>query len=181
MIKNYSHNIYSQNGEDGILLEVFKRLKISKGKAIEFGAPTKKYCSNIYQFLELGWECDYLDSEPQENDIIKAFITPENINDLIPTELDLLSADTDGGDYEIWKAYKGKPKVVVIEINSGLDPHIDFYHIDKGANFSIMNKLAEEKGYFLLSHTGNCIYIDKKYQKHFPDADINFDNKWLHR
>jgi len=178
-IKNYGFNRFSQNNEDGILKEVFKRLGINKGKAVEFGAPNKTYCSNIYQFLLEGWDCLYLDSDPQEPDIVKAFITPENINDLIPADLDLLSADTDGGDWAIWKAYKGTAKVVVIEINSSLNPDVDYYTLKDGANFSIMNKLAEEKGYILLVHTGNCIYVRKEYESLFPDKDQTFNRQWL--
>jgi hypothetical protein len=180
-INNYRFNQFSQNGEDGILQEVFKRLKITKGKAVEFGAPTMQYCSNIYKLKQEGWDCLYLDSDPQEPGIVKTFVTPENINDLIPAELDLLSADTDGGDYEIWKAYKGTAKVVVIEINSSLHPDVDYYTLKDGANFSIMNNLAESKGYFLLCHSGNCIYIQNQYRDLFPDADTTFDTSWLPR
>jgi hypothetical protein len=178
-IKKFASNTYSQNGEDGILTEVFNRLGITKGKAVEFGAPDKTYCSNIYQFLLEGWYCLYLDSDPQEPDIVRAFVTPDNINDLIPADLDLLSADTDGGDWAIWKAYKGTAKVVVIEINSGLNPDVGYYTLKDGANFSIMNKLAAEKGYFLLCHTGNNIYLRNEFKHLFPDADQTFNRQWL--
>jgi len=176
-INAFRKNVYSQNGEDGIIQEINNRLLPLFRRACEFGAPTKEYCSNIYNLT--GWELIYLDSDPQEADIIKAFITPENVNELIPDLIDILSIDTDGNDYAIWKAYKNSPAVVVIEINSSLDPSVDFFTTEKGCNFSMMNKLAENKGYFLLAHSGNCIYIKKEYEWLFKDKDQTFDKSWL--
>lgn len=177
-MKNFKHNgKYSQNGEQGIIDEVIKRVPMPLKIAVEFGAPTKAYCSNIYHLEEQGWTCIFFDSDPQEVGIIKRFITPENVNDL--PECSIISFDTDGMDYELWKAYKGNPVLVIVEINSGLNPETDFFHSDKGCNFSLMNKLAEEKGYTLLCHTGNCIYIRNDFAHLFPDADKTFDRQWL--
>jgi len=89
-----------------------------------------------------------------------------------------LSIDVDGNDYAIWKAYTGKSKVVIIEINSGLPKDKDFFAPENGANYSIMLKLAKSKGYELLAHTGNMIFVQKKYIKKFPDKDTTFDTSW---
>lgn len=169
---------YSQQGEEGIINEALKRLKIKRGVAYEFGAPTKSYCSNTYHLAEKGFDCVFLDSNPQEEGIIKAFITPENVNELVP-DCDVLSVDLDGNDYKVWKAYTGKAKIVIIEINSSLDPDEDYFTIDEGCNFSMMNKLAKSKGYELLIHTGNLIYVQKEHAHLFPDADKTFNTSWL--
>ena len=51
-----------------------------------------------------------------------------------------------------------------------------------------MLRLGREKGYFLLCHTGNMIFVDSKYwASHFPDvnahpemdADQYFNRAWL--
>lgn len=178
-MKQFLHSgKYSQQGEEGIINEALKRLKITKGVACEFGAPTKSYCSNTYHLIDKGFTCFFLDSNPLEEGIVKAFITVDNVNELVP-DCDVLSIDLDGNDYNVWKAYTGKAKIVVIEINSSLDPSEDYFTADKGCNFSMMNKLAKSKGYELLIHTGNSIYIQKEYIHLFPDASKEFNRSWL--
>ena len=45
-LNNFRKNIYSQDGEDGVIDEIFNRLAISKGTFVEFGAWDGKYLSN---------------------------------------------------------------------------------------------------------------------------------------
>jgi len=182
-VNQYSNNTTSQNGENGIIEEALKRIGLSNGIAVEFGAPTKEYCSNIYP-LE-GWQKFYYDASPVDTEIMKALINPENVNDIIPANADVLSIDIDGNDFNVWKAYNGRPAIVIIEINSSLDPDVEFFHPDRGASFTTMNRLATDKGYFLLCHTGNCIYVDLKYKDLFPEihlivtSEYFFDRSWL--
>ena len=176
-IKNYSSNTHSQNGEDGIIAECLKRIKPKLKTAVEFGGADGYYCSNTALLRDQGWTVKMYDLRVCSPHVEQREITPGNINDL--PKCSVMSIDTDGPDWELWKAYNGKPDIVVIEINSGLNPDVDFYTPDKGANFSIMNKLAEQKGYFLLCHTGNCIYVLDKHKKLFPDADQEFNRSWL--
>jgi hypothetical protein len=177
-IKQFLGGHPSQNGETFLITECIKRIKPKVRVACEFGAPTKEYCSNIYHLIKEGWDCFYFDIDPKEKGIVKAEITPENVNDII-YPCDILSIDTDGNCYAIWKAYTGKPDIVIIEINSSLDPNEDYFTKDEGCNFSMMNKLAKSKGYFLLVHTGNNIYILNKHKELFPDADDSFNASWL--
>lgn len=189
-ILKYSGNIFSQCGEDLILEEVIKRTDPIRTCA-EFGAGNAVFCSNTYKLIRAGWRGIMIESNPEELlaamvnlrgykcDYMTAMVTPDNVNQLLHKSLGVLSMDTDGPDAGIWSAYNGTADIVVIEINSGLDPEIDFYHPLRGANFSYMNRLAEAKGYFLLCHTGNCIYILNKYLDLFPDRDLTFKRDWL--
>ena len=172
-IKDFARNIYSQNGEDGILEEVFRRLGIEKGKACEFGSADGYWMSNTRALMDKGWECVMLESSRGQH------VTPTNVNELVPQDLDLLSIDIDGNDYACWEAYNGNARVVVIEINSSKDPATDDFAPDSGANYSIMKKLGEQKGYFLLCHTGNLVFVQKAYVRKFADKDITFDTQWL--
>lgn len=81
-VEKYGSNITSQNGENGIIAEVLRRMKITGGIAAEFGAPTKSYCSNIHP-IEGDWHKWYYDIDPQEPGITRTAITPENVNDWI--------------------------------------------------------------------------------------------------
>lgn len=187
-VKRYGYNVYSQNNEDGIIDECIKRGVIKAAAAYEVGAPTKDYCSNIYNLFKQGWVCGWVDCDPQEKGIKMAFITPENVNEIIKiNDSTVLSIDIDGNDYAVWKAYKGKPAIVIIEINSSLDPDVEFFHPERGASYIAMLRLGEEKGYFLLCHTGNMIFVDNAYKHLFPeigdpyDYEKFFDKKWLQK
>lgn len=108
----------------------------------------------------------------------KVVITVTNINDLISKHInsktiDLLSIDIDYNDYWVWEAIDViVPRVVVIEYNASLGPslsltvpynEIDWFnkyetgHMGRlqpkmyhGASLAALNKLAIEKGYFLV-------------------------------
>lgn len=169
---NFKRNIYSQNGEDGIIEEIFRRLKITNGKACEFGASDGYWLSNTRKLMDEGWYCVQLEASNGQ------YVTEGNVNELVPQALDFLSIDIDGNDYAVWKVYTGKAKVVCIEINSSKDPDADSFTPQDGANYSIMLKLAKAKGYELLCHTGNLLFVQRKYKKLFPDADKTFDTSW---
>lgn len=176
MIK-FSSNVYSQFGEDGIIAEVIKRLPPLTPVAVEFGGHDGTFCSNTKRLAEQGWQCYMFDMEPRHPSVIQKEITPNNVNELPPCSV--LSIDCDGPDAGIWFAYTGKPDLVIIEINSSLDPDVDFYHPAKGANYSYMKRLGEEKGYTLLCHTGNMLFIRNDHAGLFPERDETFNRSWL--
>ena len=167
----YNGNITSQNGENLIINECIKRIGLIGGIAIEFGAPTKRYYSNIYHLSDsLQWACIYYDDDPKEDGINKLIITEKNVNDLPPCTI--ISMDTDGDDYWLWQAYKGKPDIVIIEINSGFHAKDEAICVDNcGTSYRPMVKLGIEKGYFLLCHTGNLIFVRNEYKDLFPEIN----------
>ena len=56
-LNNFRKNNYSQNGEDGIIKEIIKRLKLDKNPnnnwCVEFGAWDGIYLSNTYNLVNL--------------------------------------------------------------------------------------------------------------------------------
>jgi len=54
-MNKYAFNVYSQFGEDGIIEEIFNRLKIKKGFCVEFGACDGILLSNTRHLWEKGW------------------------------------------------------------------------------------------------------------------------------
>lgn len=197
-VEKYGKNVYSQNGEDGIIEECLKRMKITTGHCVEFGAADGRFCSNTYLLLKQGWtgtmfECykdlfDQLKENVKDTRCIPFFqsITPQNINILLPKSLDVLSIDTDSdNDYHCWNAYNGSAKIVIIEVNSSIQPMVEY--LKEGASYRTMISLGISKGYFLLCHTGNMIFIRNDFKGLFPeitahpvlDHEQYFNKSWL--
>jgi len=182
----YKGGEYCQQGEAGIINECLKRMDIWHGLAIEFGAPTKEYCSNIFHLPEPAWYKMWFDTDPQMPGIMKAEITTENINSLVPN-CQVVSFDTDGPDYELFEAWKNRADIVIIEINSSFAPTVDHYSREKGASYRTMCQLLIRKGYFVICHSGNLIAVDIKHYMLFPEIPTDpvenyslfFQTKWL--
>lgn len=167
-LNKYEKKIYSQNGEDGIIEEIFNRIGTQKKFFVEFGVEDAKECNTRNLKENHDWKGVWIDGNGDGQRIKKAFITSENINELfvefnVPREFDLLSIDVDGNDLWIWKAIDKayRPRVVVIEYNgtipfwSSVSVKYNPGHIwDKtnyfGASLKALNKIAIQKGYKLV-------------------------------
>jgi hypothetical protein len=196
----YSNNIYSQNGEDGIIEELLKRLEINQGWVCEFGAWDGKHLSNTYNLVTKGFNAVYIEGdENRYKDLlktvekypnivpIKAFVdhndsenSLDNLlnNTIIPNDFDILSIDIDSFDYQIWKSLKlYKPKLVIIEINSSVkvnnNEHIHTPGKYQGTGFKPTYDLGLEKGYKFILHTGNMFFIREDM---FDKLDIKYDD-----
>ena len=153
-LNKYEYQVYSQNGEDGIIQEIFRRIGTTSKFFVEFGASNGIECNTLLLLVQR-WKGCWLDGS-EENikfirkkfgfligtqlSVMKSFITAENIEDSfsalqVPEELDLLSIDIDGNDYWVWKAIsRYRPRVVIIECNPLFPPPIEFiipYGADK--------------------------------------------------
>lgn len=175
----YGKNIkYSQFGEEGIIEEVLRRIELMtcgythQPVAVEFGGHDGYFCSNTRLLEErtTNWRVRMYDINPQSPLVEKREITPENVNNLPACQI--LSIDCDGPDYGIWQAYKGQPDIVIIEINSSISPYTYTPVNDKnyGTGYLPMLVLGLQKGYFLLCHTANCVFVLNKYRELFPEC-----------
>ena len=134
-------SVGSQNEEDGILVEIFRRIGLKNKKFFEFGVGTGLQNCTVY-FLLAGWGGGWVEINAAKykfieqkfkyyvaSDILSLTnipVTPDNIdiiaNNLnIPNDVDLMSIDIDGNDYFIFEQMKLRPRVLVIEYN-GLFP-----------------------------------------------------------
>lgn len=135
----YAYNKFSQRGHDGILEKIMQELNITTGFFIEFGGWDGIFLSNTRQLFEKGWAGCFIEAdktkfeELQQNykgtDVIcvNDFIYPYNtegttIDDVyerhiahLHKEIDILSIDVDGRDYEIFENMQIKPKLIIIE------------------------------------------------------------------
>ncbi|MEM6583270.1 MAG: hypothetical protein AAF699_18480 [Pseudomonadota bacterium] len=159
---NAEARTYSQNGEDGIIAEIFSRIGEGDKFVVEFGAQNGAECCSRNLIMNQGWKALLIDGS--EKGVIAArrlyaefpsvtvsrkFIRVDNILDIfqsykIPKSPDLLVIDIDGNDYWIWKEILTvyRPRAVVIEYNGKWGPARDWimpyrpdHHWDGSANF----------------------------------------------
>ncbi len=203
---NHRLNIYSQNGEDGVLAEVLRRLAIPKSRrwCVEFGAWDGVYLSNTFNLVKnQGWKAVYIEGDigkfpallktAEENSGIipvQAMVIPDHTdhNSLdnllkthaarIPVDYGFLSIDIDGHDLAVWETHKEyRPWVVCIEINSGIPVGVMERHGERGNSFSSTLEYAQKNEYTLVCHTGNMIFVaNEKLKDKFNDLDLGNPN-----
>jgi len=190
-LQDFTHNVFSQNGEDGILGEVFRRLGINKGVFCEFGAWDGKHLSNAYALYEAGWTGWFIEGDRARfRDLIVnidaaraeamcAFVEPEGPNSLDAllqgsdlykrgtTSLDLLSIDIDSDDLRVWRSVKAfRPKVVVIEYNPTIPIDVFFENPRGTAQGNSARSIFEQavlSEYGLIGATAtNMIFLDRR-------------------
>jgi hypothetical protein len=176
----YELSVFSQNGEDGILQELCRRLPVPH-TFVEFGIESGVEGNCVLLADVFGWgglfiEYDHDDFEQLQrkyayNSRVKtvcAMVTPHNVGTLfaeanVPTDLGILSIDIDGNDYWVWEAItEYRPAILIIEFNSGIpsgEPLVQpFNESDPelsnffGANLAALEELGAAKGYELV-HT----------------------------
>lgn len=139
--------IFSQNDEDGIIIEIFRRIGTTNKTFVEFGCGDGME-NNSYALLFQDWNGLWIDGSPKnirkirtglaqtissgQLSVIESFITKDNINELISIhitdkEIDLLSVDIDGNDYFVWDAINCiSPRVLIMEYNAKFAPPVRY-------------------------------------------------------
>jgi len=145
-LSEHELSIYSQEGVDGLLLQIFSKIGAAQRKFVEIGCGDGRECNTANLSLNLGWSGALIDSDElrlasarkfygrmlqhksAEVRILDAHLTRANVNQVVAAagesgEIDLLSIDVDGNDYWIWKALTVvEPRVVVAEYNASFGP-----------------------------------------------------------
>jgi hypothetical protein len=169
----YHKNIFSQSGQDGILQEIFKRLKIENGVFIEFGAWDGIHLSNCRNLALNNWSGLFIEANIEKFNELKnnynqfekiktlnCFVESNgqnNIDSIIDNfkfeDLDLLAIDIDGLDYKIIDSLNHKPKVILMEGGGVISPFVTNRIPDEVAKLNISQSLhvlidiAKSKGY----------------------------------
>lgn len=145
---NYGKKVFSQNDEDGLILEIIQRIGIDKQTSYfaEFGIGDGSECNTLmlamlgYKGIWAGNEELIVDAQKSNKvKYLKTWITLDNICGLIDKGMELhgiknkeqfkiISVDLDGNDYyltrEILKSYK--PDLFIVEYNALFPPPIEF-------------------------------------------------------
>lgn len=179
-LMNFEQRIYSQNGEDGIIREIFRRIGTTDKFFVEFGVQDGHECNTRHLLEDKGWSGVWMEGTPELAErarqvfgrfpitILQRFLTTENIIPAfeeagVPREFDLLSIDVDGNDYWLWDVVGRhySPRVVVIEYNSTFGsrrpwimPYNPGYRHDgtayAGASLEAFHRRGKELGYRLV-------------------------------
>lgn len=176
----YQSQICSQNGEDGMIHEIFRRIGTTTRVFAEVGVENGLE-NNTAFLVSQGWTGFWIDGnniflqtlenrEDLPKDCLKylvSFVTRENIAALfeqlvVPREFDLLSIDIDQNTYYAWEGLRSyRPRVVVVEYNAAIPPDVDWkvrYDANRtwngsqnfGASLKAFEILGRQLGYSLI-------------------------------
>jgi len=197
--------VFSQWGQDGIIQFLLSGLDDVPETFIEFGVQDYRESNTRFLLEHDNWEGLVLDGDLENIEAIRnrpgawrypltarqAFVTRENINDLIQGHgfsetVGLLVIDIDGNDYHVWKAIEVvRPVLVAIEYNSRLGPkqkltvpydpefsrdQAHWSGIYFGASLAALESLGKEKGYDLVGcnrHGNDAFFIRQDWR---PDS-----------
>jgi hypothetical protein len=190
----FGHKIYSQTDEDGIIREIFNRIGVTNKVFVEFGVGNGLE-NNTLALLFDGWKGLWIEGSRDYTRMIEAgfpmvirkrlltvtnaFVTKDNINDLISVtlprgQIDLLSVDIDGNDYHVFNAINCvSPRAVVMEYNAKFVPPLEYCmahnaaHVWRGddcfgASLKFLEVALARRGYCLVGCNlsgGNSFFV----------------------
>lgn len=146
-LNRFEQQVFSQNGEDGAVAEIFRRIGTTDRTFVEIGV-SEGLENNTTFFLAQGWKGFWFDGDDSAIDKIKrsfwqplakgdlklkrTFVNAENVESLladagVPVEFDLFSLDIDRNTYFVWQALNRiRPRVIVMEYNSVFPSDVDW-------------------------------------------------------
>jgi hypothetical protein len=179
-LRGFERKVYSQQGEDGIIEEIFRRIGTTTRFFVEFGVESGVECNCARLAKKDGWAGLFMEANPadfaklvenyrghpavrcEETRVTAATVEALFAEFGVPAEFDLLSIDIDGNDYWVWQALTSyRPRVVVIEYNPfHLPPKKWVMREDPsfrwgkttyfGASLAALDALGRRKGYTLV-------------------------------
>ena len=178
-LNHFGAKYFSQSDEDGITLEIIKRLGLVRGTFLEFG-PGDGLENNTLVLLSIGWRGAWIGGQdlafdprinPKRLSFQKAWVALDNIAaltkgalaDIAASDVDVLTVDLDGNDLYFTEALLGflHPKLVIVEYNAKFppparwsvkyDPNFEWDRTDyQGASLSSFCDLLARFGYTLV-------------------------------
>jgi hypothetical protein len=211
-LQDIEFKVTSQWGEDGIIDWLIERAGVPPAlhTFVEFGVDTYREANTRFLLQNRNWRGFIMDGSAEVMGAVvadglywkhhftakQAFITRENVNDLISRsglsgDIGLLSIDVDGNDYWVWEAIDVvRPIICICEYNAVFgDVHPisiaynpTFYVTDAhysnlffGASISALRSLATKKGYRFVGTTAaanDAFFVREDYAKRFVDTSL---------
>lgn len=191
-LTKFHKKVLSQQGQDGVLEEIFRVIGTTDKFFVEFGSSGRRDGQGNTPYLrDLGFtgllmnamESGYsTEKEEKDYDLKVEFVKASTVNSIfekygVPYEFDFLSIDIDGQDFHVWNVLNYRPRVVSVESNYSIFPDYDVvmkydenYVWDasyrSGASILALQRLGENKGYDLVAYAGaDCIFVRKDIAK----------------
>jgi len=171
----FEYRVFSQNGEDGVIAEIFRRIGTTNRFFVEFGIGDGWQGNSVFLGDVLDWTGLFAEPDTKSYERIRAkyqhsprvrvapdALTSTNVNAKftewqVPDAPDLVSIDIDGNDYYVWSALKWHPRVVIIEYNGYLSADVTLVQPESdrgwdgsqffGASPAALIQLGRDKGY----------------------------------
>jgi hypothetical protein len=177
-------NIHSQNGEDGIISAIFSEINTTTKACCEFGAWDGIFLSNCRNLILQGWSALMIEGDSERHKtLIQVYkensrVIPVNcfvdadansLGSILQRhnfpDLDFLSVDIDGFDFEILETLNVRPVVICIEVSAGhcptatkrIDREIAMNNV--GQPLQLFVEKAAEMGYDLVCYNGNAFFV----------------------
>jgi hypothetical protein len=196
----FADNVFSGNGEDGMLQELFRLAGIGAGYCVELGAWDGIRLSNTRNLLMAGWSGAAIEADPEryaqlvlnssDMDVATvlcrvAIIGPECLDEVLdrvgaPKSFDLLSIDIDSDDLAVLlNMTRHRATCVVIEYNNTVPFDTEFINpIGKSWGNSALSikRMAEALGYTLVGITSsNLVLLDESTRASMDIGPIDLD------
>lgn len=193
-ITDIEFKVFSQWGEDGIIEYIVSHIPIRNKFFIEIGVGNYDESNTRFLMMNRNWGGIIIDASEQDINYVKkreyfwkfdlhpinAFITKENVNEILQSKLitlgikqdiGLLSIDIDGVDYWVLKEINCiDPQIIICEYNSNFgskfaltvpyDPNFirtkkHYSNLYFGASLKAFILLLENRGYKFIGTTSN--------------------------
>jgi hypothetical protein len=198
----HKKNVFSQNGEDGIIDCLLERLgSLTEGACCEFGAWDGVHLSNTRRLSLRGWttiliegdETRFAKLKPNVANSPNVFPLNEYVDDgqnslselflryhlgQYSNALDFLSIDVDGLDYYLFERLDLKPKIICIEVNAGHSPDStdlldrEIARNNVGQPLGCFVEIGRKLGYELVCYTANAFFVREDLCKRFAISPL---------
>jgi len=197
-------DVFSQDGEDGIIEAILDVLPGPNCWCVEIGAWDGLSGSNTRNLIvSRNYSAVLVEANASRAQALRSnyadnsgvislqalvgFSGKDGLDALLsgtpaPRDFDFLSIDIDGNDYHVWKAMQRyEPKALVIEFNPTVPSAVSFIQsadpaVSQGSSLRSLVELGREKGYELVSVTGvNAFFVRREYFPLFRIADNSIE------
>lgn len=201
-LSDHAHDLYSQFGEDGMVDYAFRAMGEGGQRCVEFGAADGLSCSNTARlWRNRGWQAALIEADPTLHEscrrnaenhpetvrVINATVSVTNPDHSIDAILaangfdgnpDLMSVDIDGDDFYVVTNMKLRPRLLLVEFNPTVPPHIDLKPAGPGQRFGVgittLKQAMEWRGWsFIGCSYANAFFVNADDAHHFADLETD--------
>lgn len=195
-LSDYGRDRWSQFGEDGIVEHIFSKIGTTSKQCVEFGAGDGLSCSSTaHLWRALGWKSLLVEPDPErfeklvdntrefDAELKRSFVTPKgktSIGSIAKSvgmaDIDYMSIDVDGDDYAIFKSLSVRPRVICVEFNPTIPPHIELHQTAigdvMGASLAAFIRLGRSMSYEFIGATYcNAFFVDAELAEPFESYE----------